>query len=60
MNEELKIVLREATTQAPTMIDRLQYATAEQNNEMNFNRTDAFRNKKDNNLLLSRVLSIFQ
>lgn len=41
------------------MIDRLQYATAEQNNEMNFNRTDAFRNKKDNNLLLSRVLSIF-
>jgi len=60
VNEELKIVLREATTQAPTMIDRLQYATAEQNNEMNFNRTDAFRNKKDNNLLLSRVLSIFQ
>jgi hypothetical protein len=29
VNEELKVVLREATTQAPTMIDRLQYATAE-------------------------------
>lgn len=41
------------------MINNLQNITAEQNNEMNYQRTDTFKNKKEGNTLLSRVLNIF-
>jgi hypothetical protein len=52
--------VKETTTQAPTMIGRLQDLTKDQQDTMNSARSKQYKNKLESKQLLARVLAIIQ